>query len=77
MKCILGNGNSLKQTRALKPLRYLCPNYRRSLAVKNAMDDFLSKVRVGLGCVHSFDDTVEPGIFQILGCDVCEMALLP
>ena len=59
------------------PLWYLCPNYRRSLAVKNAMDDFLSKVRVGLGCIHSFDDTVEPGIFQILGCGVCEMALLP
>ena len=39
--------------------------------------DILRAITLELGCVNGFDDTVEPGSFQILGCGVCEMVILP
>ena len=59
------------------PFCFLCPIYRRSLAVQKARVDFLKNVTMGLGWIHGCDDTVELGSFQALVCGVCEMALWP
>ena len=59
------------------PFWFLCSNYRRSLAVEKARVDFLSKVQIGLGCVHRFDDAVEPRSSQTLVSGVCEMDFCP
>ena len=45
--------------------------------MEKARLDFLSEVTMGLGFIHGFDDTVEPGSSKTLVCGVCEMALLP
>ena len=45
--------------------------------MKKASVDFLSEVTMGLGFLHLFDDTVEPGSNETHDFAVCEMALLP
>ena len=37
----------------------------------------MSSVTMWLGCIHGFDDTVEPESFQPLDLGFREMALLP
>ena len=39
--------------------------------------DFLSEGTMRLGCIHGFDDKVDPGCSKTLVCGVCEMALFP
>ena len=40
---------------------YLCPIYRRCVAVKKANIGFLSDITMVLDYIHVFDDTVETG----------------
>ena len=80
LKWLSGNGISLHLTRVWGnegQFCFLCPNYRRSLAVKNEMVDFLSEVTNELTCVQLNDDTIEQGSSQTLVCGVCEMAFVP
>lgn len=58
------------------PLCFLCPNYRRSVAVKKVRVASLREATMRLVCVQGFDETFEHGSSQILVCVFSEMMLL-
>ena len=52
-------------------------NCRRRLVWKYAMVAFLNQDPLGLVSVHWVEYPLQPWRFQILGCDICEMSILP